>query len=168
MKLSFFIAFLLFIIIIFSSCSFKKGENKNQSEDDLDIKNYSYINVIMENDTLDTKLEKGFIKFFYRIPDTLKLSSNDERSVFVIFALKSEDKNNKGIEAGGKIEKELNFIPVNPNDTILIPFIMKPNFSGKGVIVGVLTDMYKLHSYDKEKVRVLTFDNTFVKDVYIK
>ncbi len=51
---------------LFSGCLSQNDQNKNKPEHDLSSINtdYSFINVIMENDTLDKKLEKGVINFF--------------------------------------------------------------------------------------------------------
>lgn len=160
--------FSLFIIMMFLNCSSKKSEEKNKSEDDVSVADTSYINVIMENDTLDMKLEKGVIKYFYKLNDTIKLSPNDDRRVSVILVLSALGENKEKFGAGKKIKKELRFSPINTHDTISIPFTIKPHFYGKGVIVGVLTDMYFIHTSVKDTLRVLTYDNTFKKDVYIK
>ncbi len=172
MRLFLFSTLLLLMTTLFSGCLSQNDQKKNKSEHDLSSINtdYSFTNVIMENDTLDKKLEKGVINFFYKIHDTIKLSPKDERRIYVEFSLipHNENKNMKEIEDGIKIKKNLSFIPVNSRDTISIPFTIEPHFSGKGVILGGLLDIYKIHKYDDEKVRVLTYENIFEKDVYIK
>ena len=155
---------------IFFSCKSQNNKEKKKFEDDLNGKyvDSSFINVIMENDSLNMNSERGVIKFFYKVHDSLKLSPKDERRIIVIFALSPHKENKKGNKAGVKIEKEISFSPINPKDTISIPFSIKPHFSGKGVLVGILLDIYKLHNYDSEKVRVIEYDNTFEKEVYVK
>jgi len=161
--------FSLFIIMMFLNCSSKKSEEKHKAENDVPIADTTYIDIIMENDTLGTKQEKGIIKYFYKLNDTIKLAPNDERRVYVTLALTAIGKNKEKFGVGKKIEKLLHFSPVNTYDTILIPITIKPYFpSGKGVIVAVLDDTYTLHSYDEEKVRILTYESIIKKNVYIK
>ncbi len=160
--------FSLFIIMMFLNCSSKKSEEKHKAENDVPIADTAYIDIIMENDTLGTKQEKGIIKYFYKLNDTIKLSPNDERLVYVTFALSALGENKEKYETGEKIKKEFRFNPVNTLDTISIPFTIRPHFSGKGVIVGILADMYFIHTSDQDKLRSLSYDNTFKKYVYIK
>ena len=155
---------------MFLNCSSKKDEEKkHKAEDDVFVADTPpYIDIIMENDTLDTKLEKGVIKYFYRINDTIKLSSNDEKWVQVTLALGALGENKEKFGAGKKIKKELHFNPINTHDTLSIPFAIKPHFSGKGVVIGVLSDMYFIHTSVKDTLRVLTYESTIEKNVYIK
>ncbi len=103
--------------MMFMNCSSKKSEEKNKQENNLSDVDLSYMNIIMEKDTLDTKLEKGVIKYFYRINDTIQLAPNDRRRVYVTFALTPLGENKKKFGAGKGMEKELNFSPINANDT---------------------------------------------------
>lgn len=160
----------LFLIVIFSSC-FNKKTSKNISEtkvlDSLRAINISYIDVSMENDTLERKEEKGIIKFFFKIDDTLKLSSKDERRIFALFSLVPNRENKNKL--GKDIEKELIFSSLNVNDTIIIPFSLTPHFSGKATISGIMADVYYLHSYNNDgKVRRVEYESLFEKEVYIK
>ena len=163
--------FSLFIIMMFLNCSSKKSEEKKyKTKDDVSVA-YTppYIAIIMENDTLDVKLEKGVVKYFYRINDTIKLSSNDEKWVQLTLALGALGENKEKFGAGKKIRKELHFSPINTHDTISIPFTIEPHFSsGKGVVIGILSDMYFIHTSDKDTLRILTYESTIEKYVYIK
>ena len=124
----------------------------------------------MRKDALNTGEQIGIIKVFFKLEDTIKLSLKDERTMIIILALQSKSENKRNIKSVEKIEKELNFSPINSNDTISVPFKMRPLFSGKAKIVAFVSDIYTLHSYNEasDKVRMITYEYTFEKEIYIE
>lgn len=151
----------------FSRANKKEGLLTNPT-DSLRIDNF-YLNVLMDNDTLNRKTQRGIIKLFFKIDDTLKISNKDKRSIYVTLGLVPNSENKNKIEEVIKVSKEVNFSPINSKDTIKIPFSITPNFLGKGLITGIITDKYFLNLYyGEEKVRMLTYEKVFEKEVYIK
>lgn len=151
---------LLGSLISIISCS----TNKKSAVNDKNV----FLKVTTKNDTLSYDIEKGEIVFFRNKNDTLKIGNEDERSIHVVLALLAEDKNNIISEANDKFETEMNFKFTGVQDTIKIPFSVKPHFKGKGTILGIIGDTYMLNSYYKDKVRILSTDYNFEKEVYIK
>ncbi|WP_440067977.1 hypothetical protein [Tenacibaculum discolor] len=169
-----------FISTVLVSCVFlgclpsKKKKNLTKENLKTNIKDSSstetpfYIDISINNDTLIREKQKGFVKFFYKLDDTLKIVPKDEREIYLVLTLAPKGENKGKYKPSNKIKKELNFNPINPNDTILIPFDITPHFLGKAKLIGLIADTYVLHSYDKEKVRLLTYEQMFEKDVFIK
>ncbi|WP_440068477.1 hypothetical protein [Tenacibaculum discolor] len=160
---------LLIICTAFIGCFSQKGEKKIK-ENNTEIDNVTFIDIIMEKDTLETKEEKGLLRYYFKLNDSTHLTSKDERNVSVVLALGPLSNDTSGKKGGEKFEKEVNFKPIS-NDTIEIPFTITPHFSGKSRIVGFISDIYSLNYYNKKdnnKVRMITYENGFEKEFYIK
>ena len=169
--------FIILLITTLSSCS-SETEKKDVRKKDLVSgvensiinSNNIFIDVIMEVDTLKAKEHNGVIKVFFKLDDTIKLSLKDKRTLITSLALVSKSKNKKNVKSVEKINKEQSFNPINPNDTIKIPFKTPPTFSGKTRAIVFFSDIYTLNSYNNtnEKVRVITYEYSFEKDIYIR
>ncbi|MCD8439535.1 hypothetical protein [Tenacibaculum finnmarkense] len=166
-KLKYFIVF-----ILLSNCSFDKQKvNKINKKIDSSTKNANpFLNILIGNDTIYKNIKNGKVIFFYQLDDTLKIEKKDKRNIYLALTIKP-GKGNKNIEKEKFIyQKELDFSISEFNDTISIPFNIKPSFKGKATIYGAINDSYSLNSYthNQDKVRLITYEYNFEKNVFIK
>lgn len=165
----------LFILVMINSLIIGCHSKSNKKEkiiindsDSLKFEDNFYLRVSMEDDTLQKKEQRGIIKLFFKMNDTVKKSNQDKRSIYLTLGIVPAKENNSKIKKVEKITKELNLKHISFNDTVQIPFKIKPNFLGKGLITGILTDKYFLYSYHgKDKVRLLSYEHIFEEAVYI-
>lgn len=163
MKIYKFITVFLFAIL---GCNTERKNKVNESQ--YNIVPIKSIDLLMINDTLEKSEEKGVLRFFYDLNDTIKLTSSDKMKVTLLLSINSYDKtiDNSLIEV---VEKKIIITPFKIKDTIEIPFIIKPHFKGKAYFKGLISDRYFLNSYTgDDEIRMLEYDNVFKKDVYIK
>ncbi|WP_143032215.1 hypothetical protein [Tenacibaculum sp. MAR_2009_124] len=129
-----------------------------------------FLNVSMKSgDTLNftNEVERGEVKFSYRLNDSIKRVNEDEREIALILGIKNHKENQ------GAFLKGRNFIdtilPIQMDkDTFKFSFKFKPHFKGKAYVFGFLTDFYYLKSYHKDSTRMLSWEYFLEKDVYIK
>ncbi|MBL4663692.1 MAG: hypothetical protein JKY22_09115 [Flavobacteriaceae bacterium] len=157
-------------IVLLSCSNTKKNKNKSKKHDVEAVSKDHFLNVLMDSDTLETKQEKGVVKFFSKVNDTLKIDERDTRHLYIVLGLMPHKDNKTSFTPNDKFSREINFSRINNSrDTIEIPFDIIPNFKGKGTIIGFITDTYELHSYFKDdKIRILTDEYNFNQDVFIK
>ena len=164
----------LIVFILLSNCSIDKKESEKiysekKTSSSIDS-GKSYINVLMDSDTIYNNIERGKIVFFYHLSDTIKKNKKDRRNVYLALKIRPHKENKNTAKEDFLYEKELNFSPLNVNDTLSIPFNIEPSFKGKATIYGVINDAYLLNSYTTHdgKVRFTSFESNFEKNVYIK
>ena len=163
----------LLVLILLSSCSVDtKKTTKIESDKKNDFSTEStdpFINILMDNDTIYQSIENGKIIYSYPIKDTLKTDKKDERHIYLALTIKPKKGNKNIAKEKFILEKRLNISPLIINDTVTIPFNIKPSFKGKATIFGAISDSYILNSYTtKGKVRIITYEMKFDKNVFIK
>lgn len=162
----------LIVFILLSNCSIDKKKNnkidREKNDSSTEMIN-PFLNILMDNDTIYKSIENGKIVYSFPLKDTLKIDKKDERHIYLALTIKPQ-KGNKNIAKEEFIfEKRLNISPLIINDTVTIPFNIKPSFKGKATIFGAISDSYTLNSYTtKGKVRVITYEQSFKKNVFIK
>jgi hypothetical protein len=164
----------LIVLILLSNCSIDKKETEGitiekKMSPSIDIAK-SYIDILMDSDTIYNTIERGKIIFFYHLSDTIKRNKKDRRNVYLALKIRPHKENKNVAKEDFLYEKELDFSPLNVNDTLIIPFSIKPSFKGKATIYGVINDAYLLNSYSTNdgKVRFTSFQSNFEKNVFIK
>jgi hypothetical protein len=164
----------LVVLILLSNCSIDKKEteeiiSEKRTSPSIDIAK-SYIDILMESDTIHNNSESGKILFYYHLNDTIKRNKKDRRNVYLALKIRPHKENKNVAQKDFLYEKELDFSPLNVGDTLIIPFNIEPSFKGKATIFGVINDAYFLNSYSTNdgKVRFTSFQNKFEKNVYIK
>lgn len=157
------IKFLLILIILGCTTTIKKDIEKKELGKDL------FLEIRINHDTLTNNLVNGRVKFFHKKNDTLKIIDNDSIYFYLILGLlphkESETNTNYEIDP---FKKEIRIPLTNKNDTIDFPFDLNPSFIGKGVIKGILYERYELNYYFKDKIRMISTDYHFEKEVHIK
>lgn len=132
----------------------------------------AFIEVILNNDSINSDTLKGNIKYYFKVNDSLKILSEDERRIFLAVGVKPDNdlefKKNKDDFFTKDIRQQLN----KSNDTMIIPFSLSKQFRGNVVIFGVIGDTFVLKHPDytdsPEIVRMLSFDHTFETSVYLE
>ncbi len=152
----------MFSVILFA-CSKVKDKKIENKKSDL------YIEISINNDKSNSNQIVGNIKYHFKINDTLKIVNDDKRLIYFIADIKPHKDDEITFKNDTVFEKQLSFSKIIVNDTINIPFTFKGKFNGGLRIFGGINDTFLLNSYkgDGEKVRVISYDHTFKKEVYL-
>jgi hypothetical protein len=160
-------------VLCFYNCKNKQTKDKINSSSLIEEKDSIYkglyINVFL-NDTIKVNTEtKGLIKLFHPLQDSIKLSPEDMRFAIAYFNIFSNDKKTSSIK---KNECDSLFYQAEIlNDTIHIPFKVKPNKIGDFYIGIILDEEIFLEGYqykDSTKSRVLLNSYNISEDIYVK
>ena len=164
----------LIVLILLTNCSIDKKESDNtfseqKTSSSIDSSK-SYINIIMDSDTIYDEIESGKIIYFFRLSDSIKKDPKDKRSVYLGLKIKPHMENKNVAKEDFLYEKRLKFSPLNVNDTLIFPFQIEASFKGKATIYGVVNDKYILNAYSTQdgKVRFSEFNSYFDTNVFIK
>jgi len=152
---------LISILIVFGFL-FNCKKNRQSNE----LNSFLEINI---KDTLSKKTVFGSMNFKYIVNDTVKLTSKDNRVLFIYINV--FDKTKK-IEEITEVECDTFFNSTkNFKETLNTKFYISPKESGKKIVAGFVEEILFLHGYkykDTNKIRKIVNRHYFKKEIIVK
>jgi len=120
-------------------------------------------------DTLSKNIEFGSIDFSYILNDTIKVTDDDDRVLFIYLNIFDKDKKFTEIT---KIECDTFYNRTkNLKEILNTKFYIKPKANGEKIVAGFVDDVLFLSGYkykDTNKIRKIINRHYFKEKIYVK
>ena len=142
----------IIILLLVISCT--KNTNKNKIEESKDI-----ISLIF-SDTITTKKQfSGSLKYS---PQNIEDSVNIDKRFIILYLIK-----NKSVSSLTEMKKEPYKVFIDTNKDGVFNFTIEYDSVGKRIFSGIIEDKIFYKKGNNDKVKIITKETSFVKDVYV-